>query len=223
MYFPTSTKPEVMITQVGNINVHHSASESGSGLFFVDNVSTLLSEYSNVDALDIACGAGEFGYKLLDSNIAENCDFADIRSSCSASIGSTNTANSLTTNFYPSDCFDDIPSKRYDVIVCNPPHLISQSQHDNFVQPGWTQDQIDESRLTLLDQDLAFHNKFFNGLDTYLEVSGSALLFENQFYIPSTLLTPLISSKYQYSKHIIDNPVADFYALKIKRIQEWLN
>ena len=212
-----------MITQVGNINVHHSASESGSGLFFVDNISTLLSDYSNVDALDIACGAGEFGYKLLDSSIADNCDFADIRSSCSASIESTNTANSLSTTFYSSDCFDDIPSKRYDVIVCNPPHLVSQSQYNDFVQSDWTGDQIDENRLILLDEDLAFHKKFFNGLDTYLEVSGSALLFENQYYIPSSLLTPLITSKYQYTTHIIDNPVADFYALKIKRIQEWLN
>ena len=212
-----------MIVDIGSINIHLSASESGSGLAFIDkwsDFSNLFTEYSNVSALDMCSGAGELGFKLINEGIATTCNFADIKAFHSASITSTNTANSLSGTFYHSDCFNDVPTNRYDFIICNPPHLISQSQHDTFVKPDWDETAIAESRLDLLDLNLNFHTRFVNGLDNYLEVNGSALLFENQYYLDPSLIIDLLPSNYEYTTQSIDCWPADFYAIKIKRTSE---
>ena len=66
-----------------------------------------------------------------------------------------------------SDCFDDVPAERWDLVVANPPH--SGTDEDL----GWALPIIYQ------DPEWAIHRKFFRQVGRFLEPEGRVILQES--------------------------------------------
>lgn len=129
--------------------------------------------------MEMCSGPGFMGYHLAMKYGINDIHLVDIYEPNREVIEKTNSENNLDAKFYLSDTFDNYDGPMVDFICSNPPHIpyVPEEYHGDEATPR-----------ILIDEDLQFHKKFFNGLDKHLKVGGYLFLLENENYIPLSLI-----------------------------------
>lgn len=82
-----------------------------------------------ISILDMCSGSGVIGIDLKLSCNAD-VDLVDVSDKANEVARSNAILNKTNVNIYKSDMFNDLPVKKYDVIVCNPPYIKSEETVD---------------------------------------------------------------------------------------------
>lgn len=123
-----------------------------------------------IDILDVGTGSGCIAItlnKLLDSNV----DAVDVSEEALKTARGNNILNDANVNFFLSDIFSDV-SKRYDVIVSNPPYIAYDEEIMDIVYSN-------EPHIALYapDNGLYFYDKILSECSLYLK-SDFLIIFE---------------------------------------------
>ena len=138
----------------------------------IENWRNFASQNSAPKILDIFSGSGCIGISLLNNFENIFVDFGEIKKENILQIKKNIQINNLEkTNFniYQSDIFEQIPKKKYNFILANPPY-ISKNRIDT-VQKS-VLDFEDEKALFADDDGLFFIKKLIQKSKTYLEKNG---------------------------------------------------
>ena len=219
---------ETYIHNIGSFEIHYNQYSHGGGIFYNEFNLKLLKNFKAENCLEICSGPGFIGYHLLVNQVVENLFLADFNSELQEHINITNTVNKVDVPFYVSDAFDSIPELKFDLIISNPPHLQNHTQYKELQDKGFV--DVNENytyqryqKNILLDEHLRFHKKFFYKLDSYLNLDGKVVLYENGHFITPSELIELGNVNYDYevNRSIFKNSgmEADFYALTITKFK----
>lgn len=81
---------------------------------------------ANSHCLDLCCGSGCIGIALLKKTPVKKVDFVDISETAIRQTQFNLDLNAIKPfryQLWQSDLFSNLPKKRYDLIVCNPPYI----------------------------------------------------------------------------------------------------
>ena len=87
--------------------------------------------HGKVSVLDMCSGSGCIGIslaKLIDVEV----DMVDISKKANKIAEKNNKLNKTNCHIYESDLFNNLPLKKYDVIISNPPYIIDESTVDKM-------------------------------------------------------------------------------------------
>ncbi len=138
----------------------------------IKNNEDFVSQNHSLKILDIFSGSGCIGISLLNNFEKIFVDFGEIKKENILQIKKNIQINNLEkTNFniYQSDIFEQIPKKKYNLILANPPY-ISKDRIDT-VQKS-VLDFEDERALFANDDGLSFIKKLIQKFKNYLEKNG---------------------------------------------------
>ena len=82
-----------------------------------------------VNVLDMCSGSGCIGISIA-KNIDAEVDMVDISENANKVAHKNNILNKTNCRIYKSDMFNDIPVRKYDVIISNPPYIKDESSVD---------------------------------------------------------------------------------------------
>jgi len=134
------------------------------------------SKIGNVETLFEFCAGPAFiGFSLLEDRICKKLVLADIEQEAIECCRKTIKENGLekTTLVHKSNCLEQIPPQKWDLIVGNPPHFYKK---ENF---GIREDGEPTKEIISMDQDWKIHNGFFRDIGAYMEADSLILLVEN--------------------------------------------
>lgn len=117
----------------------------------------------NLRVLDLCCGSGCIGVAIAKNISGSHVDFADINSTNinQTKINIQKNLPPLSEKCFVSDLFNSVPTKQYDVIVCNPPYISNDRK-----------DTVQESVLRYEDEHALFADD--NGLEIIKKIIVSA-------------------------------------------------
>jgi len=85
--------------------------------------------FSHNNILDICSGSGVIGISL-SKRLNVSVDLSDISDKANGVAKQNSILNKTNVNIYLSDMFNDLPEKKYDIIVSNPPYIKSEETVD---------------------------------------------------------------------------------------------
>lgn len=85
--------------------------------------------FSHNNILDICSGSGVIGISL-SKRLNVSVDLSDISDKANEVAKQNSILNKTNVNIYLSDMFNDLPEKKYDIIVSNPPYIKSEETVD---------------------------------------------------------------------------------------------
>jgi methylase of polypeptide subunit release factors len=166
------------VTGGDRITIEHSRELDGGGTWIsVDYLDTLEKAYPNRKfnkALEWCSGPGFIGFELLARKICNEMDFMDLHMPALDNIKQTICKNNLSYNIncILADKIEQLPPKKYDLIVGNPPH---------FTKKVFPQHAYEDFCRRTLDIDLKIHRNFFEEISNYLADDGIILISETYF------------------------------------------
>src|SRR3989344_197909 len=160
-----------MIYQYKNIKMHYEPCLDGGGReCYPEFLQIIQEKIGKVNsAFEFCAGTAFIGFSLLADKMCEKLTLADIEKEsiecCKKTIKENNLEDKVQA--YHSDCLKQIPQKKWDLIVGNPPH---------FSEP-----QVNLSQTTIInvDKNWNIHRSFYTDISKYLNPNGSILLVEN--------------------------------------------
>lgn len=151
-------------------------------------------------------GPGFIGYSLLAHRLCRHLTLADVNPRATHAAIVTRTVNALRRDVqvYQSDCFDNVPPAKYDLIVGNPPHKPTPG-----ADPG--------SGPELLHLDLAWrtHRKFLGQAASRLRDDGEIIIVENRRWASSDELVAIIADFPELNLAAIEPAIDTLYYLVI--------
>ena len=125
-----------------------------------------------IHCLDLFSGSGCIGIALTRHIRSATVDFGDNKDNCLKQIQKNLEKNKVEdshANIYKSDCFENIPQKKYDYIFANPPY-VSRTREKNVQESviKW------EPRHALFAEDdgLFYIKKIIQEAPTFLKENG---------------------------------------------------
>ena len=91
------------------------------------------SKKENLQCLDLFSGSGCIGIALASRLKSVKVDFGDNNENCLKQIKKNlekNKIEDFRINIYKSNCFDNIPKKKYDYILTNPPYIAHKRERN---------------------------------------------------------------------------------------------
>lgn len=118
--------------------------------------------FSHNNILDICSGSGVIGISL-SKRLNVSVDLSDISDKANEVAKQNSILNKTNVNIYLSDMFNDLPEKKYDIIVSNPPYIKSEKTVDKATLKYEPHLALFASPQTYFYEDI-FKNKdrFFN-------------------------------------------------------------
>lgn len=129
----------------------------------IDTASLIKEKFNHkVDILDMCSGSGVIGISLA-KKIESNVDLVDISSKCQEVAEQNALLNKTKVGIFVSDLFKELPLKKYDVIISNPPYIKDSST----VHPSTFKY---EPHLALFASPTTFfYEEIFKNKDLYLK------------------------------------------------------
>jgi len=169
------------ITGGDSITIEHPKELDGGGTWMsVDFLDTLEKTYPNRKfnkALEWCSGPGFIGFELLARQKCNEIDFMDLHIPALDNIKETIHKNNLSYNIncILADRIEQLPHKKYDLIVGNPPHYTEK------LFPEQNSEESEDSCRRTLDLDLEIHRNFFQEISNYLTDDGVILISETYY------------------------------------------
>jgi len=151
--------------------------DGGGTWMFVDFLDILEKIYPNRKfnkALEWCSGPGFIGFELLARQKCNEMDFMDLHAPALDNIKETIHKNNLSYNIncILADRIEQLPSKKYDLIVGNPPH---------YTEKVYPEHELEDCCRRTLDIDLKIHRNFFQEISNYLTDDGVILISETYY------------------------------------------
>jgi methylase of polypeptide subunit release factors len=149
---------------------------NGGGTWMAKNfVIALEKVYPNrkfKSGLEWCSGPGFIGFELLARQLCSEMDFMDLHPPALENIKNTIKSNNLDYNIdcILADRIEQLPNKKYDLIVGNPPHF-NKKNHPRYATDA-------DLRRRTLDIDLSIHKNFFNCISDFLSDDGVIVICE---------------------------------------------
>jgi len=160
-----------MIYDYKNIKIHFESSLDGDGrMFYPGFLKAIKEKIGNVNiAHEAFAGPAFIGFSLLEDKVCQNLTLSEIEPAaidcCKKTIAENNLADRAV--IYPSNCLEQVPPQKWDLVVGNPPHF-SQCQTN-----------LPQTALVTVDTDWDIHRRFYRDIGKYLNNGASILLVEN--------------------------------------------
>jgi len=185
------------------------ASQNGGGPFFIEHY---LSKKQYIEKLtptdsvmEMCSGPGYMGYYLANEFNLSRAEFCDINPLVEEShLSNQNNNLPFDINFTQGSAFDNYSNDPVDLIILNPPHLVSEKDYVDIVKavpeyfPTGTLLQRRQNKLVLLDKDFKFHLDFCGDAYENLTANGQIAFLENEKYIPHSRLEKALGDRYSY-------------------------
>jgi len=129
-----------------------------------------------LNCLDLFSGSGCVGIALAHHLKSATVDFGDNNKRCLKQIQKNIQKNKIkktSTNVYESDCFENIPEKKYDYIFANPPY-ISKEREKNIQESVLKWEPHDA--LFAKDEGLYFIKKIIQKASDFLNKNGTIFI-----------------------------------------------
>jgi methylase of polypeptide subunit release factors len=175
----------------------------------------------DLSILDICCGVGVIGLTIFselgDESTVKKVAFSDINIFNLNSLRRTLKINNLDEllgdeiSIWLSDSLSAIPDEqRFDLIVSNPPHFLSNDHTANLLSPN---------RLATYDANWSFHTSFYSECHKYLTERGEVWFLENGDAVTASELLPFIEANpnLEYVKEIVEPSDPTYFWMFSKR------
>lgn len=126
--------------------------------------------FSHNNILDICSGSGVIGISL-SKRLNVSVDLSDISDKANEVAKQNSILNKTNVNIYLSDMFNDLPEKKYDIIVSNPPYIKSEETVDKATL------KYEPHRALFASPQTYFYEDIFKNKDKFLN-SSFLLAFE---------------------------------------------
>lgn len=140
--------------------------------YWINNLITKEIKDKKVDILDIFSGSGCIGISILKNNTQSSVDFGEIKNENIKQIKKNLLLNKVSEDryhVYQSDVFENVPLKKYDYILANPPYISLERKET-------VQDSVlnfeDHLALFAEDSGLFFVKKLIKESPKYLRPNG---------------------------------------------------
>lgn len=130
----------------------------------------------NLQCLDIFSGSGCIGIAIASHIKSATIDFGDNNENCLEQIKKNVSKNEIKDsriNIYKSDCFENIPNKKYDYIFANPPY-IAHEREKNIQKSVVNWEPTDA--LFAKDDGLYYVKKIIEQAPSFLAKNGTIII-----------------------------------------------
>lgn len=130
---------------------------------------------------EFCAGPGYIGYSLLAAGWCETLALSDIDPGAVRTARRTAALNGIEdrVSVFESDVLDRIPSsKRWDLVVGNPPHFLPDPDQPENIQR--------------FDPDWEVHRRFYSSVKEHMEPGGLVVMFENNAGADADLFARMI-------------------------------
>ncbi len=105
--------------------------------FWTNKVIQKYNKNSPLRVLDLCCGSGCIGLAVLKKIPSATVDFADISQEALTQTGlnlKLNQIHQIRYRLFRSDLFTSLPSKKYDLILSNPPYVDPEGEYEPSIK-----------------------------------------------------------------------------------------